>query len=253
MAYQNLVNFRYIFNSEDFNYISENANIKKIIQTILYGLPNSAGNESAYIEILESYLQNLYNFCEKTGLKNTQGYLITSKVLASLINLLGEPSYKRKAISRGYLKKFRDLFLFGLSTLLTNIRESYDPDYLGKTNITTEQIVNYIFDTVEGLGNKFLFNRIGQHSFVNKISTLNKNELVATLRLLLRPGNQVRTIDGWSDRGLGKALVRVLTFADRKISKKPFVFFLYKVNEHALYEKQLMVPPTKTAFEALRI
>lgn len=104
-----------------------------------------------------------------------------------------------------------------------------------------------MFDTVEGLGRKFLFNKLGKHAFTNKIIRLNRQELVITLRLLVLP-SQIRKYNGWIDIGSGQAPVRILMAS--RILGKDKIYFLYKINEHPTYQAQLLVSPDKTEFEA---
>lgn len=139
--------------------------------------------------------------------------------------------------------------MFGLSKLHDGIRAAFDPDIISSTKINTEQFVRYILDNAEGLGRTFLFHKTGRHSFVNKIGSLNMQELKVTARLLMRPsGNQVRTYHGWRDLGLGQTPIRILS-AHRFLGRDR-VYFLFRLSEHAAYDAQIEIPPDKVVFSA---
>ena len=152
---------------------------------------------------------------------------------------------KRKNISRGYCKKFNEMFLYGLKKFELGVQLVFHPNVLGSTNITKDQIIRYFFNKEIGLGKKFLYNKRGKHAFANKVSALNREELVVLLRLLVMPNsNQIRTYNGWIDIGISQAPVRVL------IASRDKVYFLYKINEHRDYQAQLLVSPDKVTFAA---
>jgi len=253
MSYKNLENFQSIFNRSDFNYISNHKKIKEIEEIILYCITNPNGKESSYVQLLEIFLKNLNSFYKSITGDNIpdmkKGYSIVFEELQRSIELFSEDELKRRSISRGYCKKFNKTCLYGLSKLLDGIRVAFDPDVVTSVNIEEAQYIRYILDDKEGLGKLFLFNKIGRHSFINKIDTLNMQELAVTVRLLIRPsGNQIRTINGWRDVGLGYTPVRLL--CERRAFRKDKVYFLYRLNEHSAYKSQLETSPNKVAFLA---
>lgn len=253
MSYKNLKNFQVIFNREDFNYISDHKKIKEI-EEIIFCILNPDNRESIHIKSLEEFLENLTTFYNSVAGHNIpnikRGYLIVFEELQKCIKLFSEPELKRRSISRGYCKKFNKNFLYGLSKLLDGIRAAFDSDIISSTEINRNQYIRYILDNVEGLSKYFLFNKAGRHAFSNKIGGLNKQELIVTARLLIRPpSNQVRTFNGWRDLGLGHTPVRILSVHSSFGKSK--VYFLYRLNEHDAYEAQLKKSPEKEVFSAV--
>lgn len=253
MTYETLKNFQHIFQREDYAHISNEEKIKQVSAILLTYIPNPDGKETTYKEILKLYLENITSFLTWLQIKNIpdleEGYKIISDEIRRAINLLDYPDIKRRSISRGYCKKFNEIFLYGIKKLEPGVKLVFHPNIVGSTNVEKNQLMRYIFNTTEGLGSKFLFNRIGNHSFANKITRLSRQELVVALRLLVMPGsNQIRTYNGWTDRGISQTPVRILTVSESVGKTK--VYFLYKINEHPQYQAQLLVPPDKVAFAA---
>jgi hypothetical protein len=254
MSYKNLINFQTIFNREDFNYISNIKKIEEVERIILFTISNPDEKELIYIKILKQFLENLESFYNSILAHNIPDIKKSNKIifeeLHKCINLFSESKFKRKSISRGYIKKFNKTFLFGLSKLLDGIKIVFDPDVISSTKIDRKQFVRFILNNSVGLGKKFIFNKAGKHSFTNKINILNMQELIVTARLLTRPSkNQIRTFNGWRDLGLNKSPIRILL--EHKRVRKDNVFFLYRLNEHNEYGNQLRTPPNKiTSFAA---
>src|SRR3989344_7651402 len=94
------------------------------------------------------------------------------------------------------LKKFFKNFTHGLNRLLIGIRIMFDPDIVGNTSITREQLVNFILNKEEGLGRKYEFNTIGKNSFVSSIYNLNNKELIAAEKMLSNPRIKVSRFGG---------------------------------------------------------
>ncbi|MFA6088346.1 MAG: hypothetical protein WC755_00650 [Candidatus Woesearchaeota archaeon] len=251
MGYKNLIKFKSILESEEFDYISNHKNIKIIEDIISNGVLYSNGLESDYSKLLNIFLGNLnvfYNSIQGINVPDIRkGYLLSSEELQRAINLLLEPESKRNNLSRVYYRQFSKKFLSGLSELLSGIRVAFDPEIISFTKINTNQLIRYILNDAEGLGKFFLFNRTGRHAFLNKINQLNKQELITTIKLLTRPSkSQIRFINGWRDLARGGAPVRILS--EHRLFRKDKVYFLYKVNEHSPYEAQLNITPDKSPF-----
>lgn len=245
MSLEELKNFQSIFNREDFTYISDLNIIKEIRKIIIYCIPNRGCRDAYHIGILKSFLKNLKSFFDWLGAYNIPdiefGYSNIEKILRECIQSIS----KERIISDSEAKAMDNKFLYSLSRLLVGIKIAFEPEFVKSTNIGKKEYLRYILDKVEGLGRGFLFNTKGKHAFVNKIGKLNMEELVTTVRLLVRPSkNQIRFYNGWVDLGRKKDKVRILMINHRKHR----VYFLYKRNEHKEYSIQLMIPPEKVEF-----
>ncbi len=253
MTYETLKNFQHIFQREDYTHISNEENIKQVSAILLTHISNPDGKEMTYKEILRLYLENVASFLTWLQIKNIpdleEGYKIISGEIRRAINLFDYPEIKRRSISRGYCKKFNEIFLYGIKKFEPGVKLVFHPTIIGSTKVEKNQLIRYIFDTTEGLGGRFLFNNVGNYSFANKITELSRQELVVALRLLVTPASsQIRTHNGWIDRGISQTPVRILTVLES--SRKIRVYFLYKINEHSQYQAQLLVSPEKVAFAA---
>lgn len=253
MNYKKLKKFQKIINCKDFDYISSVKTIKELENIIMHHISNSDGKEVAYVKLLEMFSDNLRNFYNSISNKDIfdlkKGYVIVIKELRKCINLFSEPEFKRKSISNKYYKKFNKNILYGLSKLFDGIRIAFNPNIVSSTKINKKQYVRYILNVDEGLGGKYLFNKSGKHSFMNKIVSLNMQELIVTARLLIDPPkNQIRLFNSWRDLGLGYAPVRILS--EHRIFRKDKIVFLYRLSEHKLYELQLKTPADKITFIA---
>lgn len=253
MAYKNLKNFEHIFGREDFNYISDLGHIKVITEILLYHLAVPDGKESTYIGLLEECVENLDSFC--IWVKGSiipylqEGYIISKKELARAISILKSPENKRASISGGYLRKFNKSFLYGLSRLLEGIRTAFDPSVVSKTNIDKDQLVRYFFDKKEGLGSRFLLNKIGNHAAANKLGFLTRDELIETIRLLLKQSHVRTTRNGWIDLGSKAAPIRILLIKHKLLGfGRDIVCFIFRLAEHRDYDKQLNIPSQKVRF-----
>jgi hypothetical protein len=254
MKYETLKNFQHIFQREDYVHISNEDNIKQVSAILVTHISNPDGKETTYKEILRLYLENVTSFLTWLQIKNIpdlrEGYKLISDEIRRAITLFDYPEIKRRSISRGYCKKFNEMFLYGITKFEPGVKLVFHPIIIGSTNVDKSQLVRYIFDTIEGLGSRFLFNKIGKHAFVNKITTLSREELIILIRLLLQPSaSQIRVYNGWKDIGIGQTPVRILSLQKRFFGKEK-VYFLYKINEHPQYQAQLLVHPDKVAFAA---
>ena len=165
------------------------------------------------------------------------------KVLDLILNLFEKRSEERMKIGRGYLKDFIKDFLYGLNRINNGLKMAFDPEFVGKTKITTRQLASFILDRKTGLGTKFVFNREGRDSFIRKLPRLNTQELIAVERLLLKP-ELTRHENGWADLGKSREPVRILCHNER-------VYYLFRLNEHTTYESYLdRIPPEKAVFKA---
>lgn len=244
MSYKNLENFTHIFNRQDYNGIGDLKNIKQITNIILKlkYVDLYEKDKQSLVSFLKNYLKNLRSFYNWINTKRIskieEGVSTSITELTRTINLLNEPASNRSSVSRHSLKKFNKRFLYGLNQLLVGIRLSFQPDFVSFVNTTKNQLARYIIDGTEGLKTKFLFNRKGAHSFMNKINDMDKKELVSIENLLLKRTN-IRMINGWEDFGYGGTKVRIL--AKPKNFGKQKVYFLYHNNntEHPIYENQL--------------
>ena len=253
MAYKNLKNFKHIFGRGDFNYIGDLGHIGVITEILLYHLAVPDGKESTYIGLLEEYVKNLDSFC--IWVKGSiipyiqEGYIISKRELARAISILKSPENKRTSISGGYLRKFKKSFLYGLSRLLEGIRLAFDPSLIPATNIDRGQLVRYFFDKKEGLGNRFLFNKQGNQSVANKLNSLNRDELIKTIKLLLKQSQVRTTRNGWIDLGSKATPIRILLIKHKLLGfGRDIVCFIFRLAEHRDYDEQLNVPPQKVRF-----
>jgi hypothetical protein len=253
MSYINLKNFSGIFNREDFNYICNHTNINRLDEIFLYHIRVLDRNEWVYIELLERFLKNLdsfHNWIRGNIPGIEEGYAISRAELMRSIRLLKLPEHKRISVSRGYIKKFNKSFLYGLSKLLEGIRLALDPSVISTTSIDKSQLVRYFLDKKEGLGNKFLFNDQGKHAAANKLESLNRNELIETMKLLLKQSRVRTTRNGWIDLGSGNMPIRVLLVKHKLLGifGRDIVGFVFKVKEHREYGEMLNTPSKRMSF-----
>lgn len=238
MNFKNLKDFRSIIGESDFNYISDDKKIKEISEIMLYKLPQPDGREAVYIERIQEFLRNLTSFYGKiyeNSYNLQRGFSDSQKVLTICLRLFSEPELKRKSVSRGYYIKFNKRFLMGLKELAGGLKKEFDVYKIPEIKLNRDQLLRYFFDTANGLRKRFSFNNANnQYAFARKIQELSDQEIRVTLRLLLQPGNNVRTFNKWRDIGFGGGPVRILMYKNR-------VYFLFRNNnaEHGAYEHQL--------------
>lgn len=259
MSYKNLRNFGSIINRKDFDYVSDLTRINQIIEIILYRLTVPDGKESYYIKLIKEYLENLESFYSWINGDNItylkEGYYFCQQELARMANILIMPEtelYKRRGISKGYLRKFNKLFLYGLSMVLKGIREAFTPALVSSTGIDQKQLAKYMIDEVEGIGTKFLFNTNGKYAAAKKLNGLTKQELIVAERLLSELIHARTTKTGWIDLGEKRLPVRILLVNNKKLGifGRDIVAFIFRVGEHHDYEKQLKMHPDKSSFSA---
>ena len=141
MDYPKLEYFKQIFGREDFNYVSNLKNIRKISDTMIYNIAYPDGvEETIHIPLLNAYYDNLASFCNWIGAESlpdlSQGYLICVRGLMRAIGLLRQVRDKRVALqSGGYLNKFNKEFLYGLNVLYRGIKTAFDPKAKAKVNL----------------------------------------------------------------------------------------------------------------------
>ncbi len=257
MSYKNLRNFKDIFNRDDFNYICDNARISGVSEIFLYRIAMPDGKESAYIKLLENFLINLdYFYMWLSGDKIPDiagGYSICKEELVRSMEILRLSADKRASISKGYRKKFKKLFLHGLSKLLKGIRSAFGPSLISTTDIDKYQLVRYFLDEKEGLRNKFLFNTAGKYNAVAKLQLLNRKELIEAEKLLLNQNPKRTTRNGWIDLGSGGMPLRILLIKNTEfgIFRKDVVGFIFRLAEHQNYNKQLNTSPNKVGVQLL--
>ncbi len=244
--FEQLARFNKILNNSDLEFI---ANECSTVSKILYFLNNPSNKDEKNIRSLQSFLNHLARLYEWAKTKKLpildKAYLVISKLLVQGIRILkANPEYRR-AISRGYCHKLKKVFLKGLQMLVNGLYVMFDPDIVSFTRINEKQLRNYFLNKDYGLASKFSFNTKGDYAFVKKIEELNKQELIIVERLLLKPSNQVRTVNGWMDLGMKKCPVRILCSEHNKVC------FLYKNNnkEKPAYEEQLKTPPSEVELE----
>ena len=252
MAYKALRNFQQIFGRGDFNYVSGSAHIDEISEIILIKLPNPDGNEESHIAKIGLFIRNLNSFFgwlnKKFINEVNEGNNITQQILLQVTGLLKQPIEKRTAISGGYLRKFNKTFLYGLSRIMAGIKIAFRPDVVSATNIDANQLRRFILDKIEGLGNRYEFNKMGNNSVPEKLNKMGIQELIVAERLLLNPGKARTTRNGWIDFGQGKQIVRILV-RPRALYKDQ-VCFLCRVSDHDDYEGRLDIPAKKFEFSA---
>ena len=261
MGYKDLKNFQGIFGREDFNYISD-SNITSKISGIILSISTRLKNyqKAWYKEEIEKFLNNLTSFYEfltntrkKRKVDNSEidrSYTIIYGTLAYCVRLLSEPDDRRESMSKNYHKEFNKEFMYGLKQLLKGIRNAFDPENISSTGINKDQLIRYILDKKEGLGKKFQFNNLGKFAFVQRIGDLEMQDLILVIKLLLKPSKrQIRRINGWRDLGSQQDKVRILCVT--LIIKKERVYYLFRLSEHAIYEKEIhRLPPSKASFLA---
>lgn len=248
MSYKKLQNLRYIFNRADYDYLSDNNKIKILRLRLEYNLYSPTSLDSVYKSDIKDYLNALESFC---GWLNsapiTAGSAFCKEQLQEILKLFEQSTEVRILLASRGKKLFKNLCT-GLSIILDGVRLSFDPNNIGSTNITEDQIIKYIQDGNEGLGRKYRFNTAGKYAFANKISQLSKQELIVTMRLLMRPsGNQIRTINKWKDLGIGGSIIRILV--EPHTFKKDKAFYLFRLNEHDAYQHHLQFFPDRCTFQ----
>ena len=249
MAYQDLEKFQDVFNSPSFAYISNHNNIKNVSDVILkVQIPFNETVNSNYKE-LKKFLLNLDDFYKaffgSAGNRDIdEGCSVIRKTLELCINLLSEPTGRRESIGRGYIRKWNKDFLHGLGKLLNGIRDALDPDTISSTKIRENNLVHYILEKNVGLGRRFLFNKLGKHSFANMITELDRKKLIVAMKLLLKGSGQRKR--DWMVLGSRKDSVRIL--CEHRNFRKDKVYYLFPINEHDEYEKALMASPQKMKF-----
>ena len=244
MSYKSLKNFSKILNRQDFEIISDEANIKSIILIIKNKTSDPDGNEIEYINNINIYNKNLISFYKwlspitKGNKDLDQGFNLCYEVLSRASKLLQENELKRKSISNNYLRKFNKQFLKGLNRILQGIRISFDPLLLGNTRMQERQIVNFILDENEGFGRYYGFNSKGAFAFYKRIETFDRPDLILINSKLSRGPD--RKIRGWLDYGERNEKIRIL--AKKGFLGKVQIFFLYhnQGSEKKSYEAQLM-------------
>lgn len=252
VSWNKFVNFQRIFNRDDFNYISDLNNIVLVLDPIMIGIHDPKRDNIGYSALVKDYLTNLQSFSSWIGgteiSELAQGFATCISVLSETLNILNQSAEKR-ILYENRRNKLIKIFEGSLSKIAKGLCVAFNPEIIPFTNIAAEQVCRYILDGKIGLGTKFKFNKRGNCAFAGKIYALNMQELLVVLRLLLRPGNQVRTFNKWKDLGAGGTVVRILV--QPHWIRKDKVFFLYKANEHTEYSSQLTIPPDKTSFEAV--
>lgn len=253
MSYKKLKNFQAILNREDFNYISNNYNIKELKILVLL-IPTILESDIRPVNSkIKIYLRNLdsfYNWTRNSIPEIREGCLISRTELLRFIGLFEEELDRRKTVGYHQLKKFFKKFISGLNKLLIGIGIMFDPDIVGNTTVTREQLASYILDKKEGLGRKYEFNTLGKESFVNMLSALDNKELIATEKMLVNP--QIRKyhtggagFGDWRVLGESRDPVRILL-------KRKRVYFLFRVTSgHETYDRIARIPPTKFKFSSL--
>ncbi len=249
MKYEKLEYFNHIFRQPAYHYISDKGLILQIRDVLQFHIADPGKNAAVSIKTIEEFLHNLEQFYTQIrGNTLKKGYLLCEEILIHALKLLREPVLRRKTIPHRHLKKLSKKFLVAMSELYKGVIGAFDPDEIGSTSMTTEQIIQYIFDGVVGLKTQFSFNKTGKYSFARRIHNLDKHELVVVVRLLTRPsGGQVRRFNGWMDLGLGHTPVRML--GERTLLRKK-IYFLYKLSEHREYERQIRTSPKQAEFSA---
>ena len=257
MSYEKLKNFQVIFGREDFNYISDSNKIKEI-KMIMENIskPFNDGQKLYYTDLLKKFSENLTSFYNqliphhKDTEKNLgdieSSYSIIYEKVEQCIKVFDEPDSKREKISKGYCRKLSKSFLYGLTKLLKGVRIAFEFSNIYLTKINREQLIKYIPDKREGLGRRYLFNKMGKYSFMKRIENFQKEELIEVIRLLTNPAEkQIRKQGNWLDLGYGKDVIRILC-VHSPIGKDK-VWFLFKTKEHNVYEKMLRSSSPKTA------
>ena len=250
MSRDAIFNFQPIFHRPDFDYISNINNIFRIADSVLFRIHITKIEDSGYANLVKEYLGNLQSFSSwingNTLPDLAQGFALCSSVLTEALQIFNE-SVEKRALYENRRNKLIKMFVGGISTITRGLRTAFNPEVIPYTNIKEDQVCSFILDKTEGSGRKFLFNKRGRHSFVNKIHLLNMQELLVVLRLLSSPsGSQVRTFNKWRDLGSSGAPVRILV--QHNWIRKDKVFFLYKANENGDYQAQLSFSPVTVVF-----
>ena len=263
MGYKDLMKFQGIFEREDFNYISNSSIIDEISHIILsistslkdYQKTGNIEQIKKFLDKLTSFYEFLTNCRKKRKVDNSEideSYTITYGRLAYCIRIFSEPDNRRESISKNYQRKFNKDFTYGLTKLLSGIRNAFDSDNISSTGINRDQLARYILEKKEGLGRKFQFNNSGTYAFAQRIKYLEMQDLVLVAKLLLKPSKrQIRKINGWRDLGSQQDAVRILCTHEGFILKKDKIYYLFRLSEHAVYEKEVhRLSPAKASFLA---
>ena len=256
MSYVKLELFAPIFDREDFSYISNLRNIKRISETLLYKIPYPDGNEKKlHIPLVQDYYNNFMSFCGWIDADSVpdirNGFFVCREELLRGVNLLGMEQSKRIVLQKGgYVKKFNKNFLYGLNRIYNGIKTAFDPKIKTKTNITNEQLIRFFLDKNVGLGRTYLFNTNGEHAFVNKLNGLSRKYLFIVLRLLIDPPvNRTRSVNGWFDVGQAESHIRILIKTTYFGFGKDEVAFLFLTkSDHVEYQKIVSQPAKNFQF-----
>ena len=256
MSYKRIKSFQGILNREDFNYISDEDNIEALKRILSRWSLIDEAEIKVIIAKINSYvraLDSFYRWTKSSIPEIREGCVKARTELLRIISLLEKNKERREKIKQQHLKKFFKNFLYGLSRILIGVKVMFDPDLVGSTTVTKEQIANYILDKEEGLGRRYRFNKLGPHNFVSTLSNLTMQEIIAVERLLKNPPrSQVRTANGWLDIGASRCPVRIL-IQPRKIGKsKAYFLFRKTVSGHRDYQQTMNnVNPEDVSFPTL--
>ena len=140
MNHKNLENFRHIFKSGDFNYISSNQRIREIEDIFSYQLADSDRARLKNSEVLlQKYLYSLHNFYGfvrknfKADNNIKRGYQTICRILDICINFLREPHDIRRRTFKSARHKFQRNFRVGLAILWKRIDSQFG--HKGKENL----------------------------------------------------------------------------------------------------------------------
>ena len=244
MRYDRLSRYRHIFQRKDFDYLSDSGTIDSVHGALTL-LNISDGLGQSHAGVLKDYLSALIGFTAwlgGAGIPRVKlGYEIVLASLSQPLKVFQKVDRERELISSSYAAKFAKSFIKGLDSISSGLQEAFLPEHVMATGITAKHLCLFILDTTVGLGTRFAFNSQGKDSFVGKLPSLNKQELAVAMRLLLRPGNQVRTVNGWRDYGLGATDIRILAMP--RALRSPAIMYLFRRNEHPLYQRYLGMRP----------
>ncbi|MFW6024907.1 MAG: hypothetical protein ACOCRX_01050 [Candidatus Woesearchaeota archaeon] len=253
MSYKKLKNYRDVINRDDFSFISNQKRIVNISELIQYEIRNPIGKEKLFRSTFDNYKSNYSSFVNGFAKKipdlfKSEKYI--TEIFNNIIAILDLDISKREKVSGNYYTKFNKLFFRSLNLLYQGIKASFDPEIVSETNITKSQLIRFFLNKNEGIRKDYSFNTIGKHSFMNKITTLNKNELIVVERYLMKPSElNLRKFNGWYDFGKEKSPIRILS--TKHTLRRNKLYYLFKVSEHDEYQRYLRIPPKKSKFKSV--
>ena len=141
VSYKKLQNFNLIFNRSDFSHISDLSGINRVLGIILQDAELQNGNKGESARILNDYQESLESFYRWLNTQRVapinEGFELCSSIILRIKKIIDLDAFRKMQISKGYRKKFKKLFLYGLSQLVNypEFRSALNSGRLGKLSL----------------------------------------------------------------------------------------------------------------------